>query len=274
MPTAIATSNINSLVSAFSFEGEKIRIVNQSGEPWWILTDVCKVLEISNSPKAATRLDSDEKSTISISDSGNLNADRTIINESGLYSLILTSRKPAAKRFKKWVTAEVLPTIRKTGGYSVATARPKRIRKPALDTTYLRLLKVAATIPYLDSAQQRFKAASGTHRLTGVNPLQLLGEDSSPTPNNETFLTPTSIGAQLGLSARRVNQLLIEHRFQKTTLEVGSGSRYTYTEKGAPFARVFEAVRLQGQGTQEQLKWSGRIVEELRPFAQVMESFS
>ncbi|MBR0560039.1 phage antirepressor [Neokomagataea sp. TBRC 2177] len=104
----------------FSFEGAEIRVLDQTGEPWWVLTDVCKVLDIANAGNASARLDDDEKSTIQITDSGNLNADRTIINESGLWSLVLTSRKPAAKRFKKWITAEVIPSIRKTGGYMVA----------------------------------------------------------------------------------------------------------------------------------------------------------
>ncbi|MEE8658645.1 hypothetical protein CGLAMM_02135 [Acetobacteraceae bacterium EV16G] len=110
MPTATVLSNTDVSLSAFSFEGTDVRFLTKSDEPWWVLADVCKVLEIRNSSDAANRLDEDERSTIAITDSGNLNASRTIINESGLYSLILTSRKPAAKRFKKWVTAEVLPT--------------------------------------------------------------------------------------------------------------------------------------------------------------------
>ena len=61
------------------------------------------------------RLDEDEKSTIAITDCGNLNTIRNIINDSGLYSLVLTSRKPEARRFKRWVTSEVLPAIRKSG---------------------------------------------------------------------------------------------------------------------------------------------------------------
>ncbi|MPQ74920.1 BRO-N domain-containing protein [Acetobacter senegalensis] len=112
----------------FSFEGtqgqqpQAVRTIMQNGEPWWVLADVCKVLEIGNAPHAASRLDDDEKATIVNSDgqAGSGAQYYTIINESGLYSLILKSRKPAAKRFKKWVTSEVLPAIRKTGGYMVA----------------------------------------------------------------------------------------------------------------------------------------------------------
>jgi prophage antirepressor-like protein len=100
----------------FDFEGNAVRVATRDGEPWWVLADVCRVLEIAHAPSVAQRLDEDEKDTVVINHSGP-NPHLTIINESGLYSLIMTSRKPDAKRFKKWVTAEVLPTIRKTGVY-------------------------------------------------------------------------------------------------------------------------------------------------------------
>jgi len=92
----------------------------QNGEPWRVLADVCKVLEIRNSRDAGDRLDDDERGSVLVDTLGGLQS-MTAINESGLYSLILTSRKPSAKRFKKWVTSEVLPAIRKTGGYMLAS---------------------------------------------------------------------------------------------------------------------------------------------------------
>ena len=103
----------------FSFEGNEVRLLDRDGEPWFVLTDVCRALELVNAPQVASRLDEDEKTTITNADSrvGHGPQSLTIINESGLYSLILTSRKAAAKRFKKWITAEVLPSIRKTGMY-------------------------------------------------------------------------------------------------------------------------------------------------------------
>lgn len=109
----------------FEFESQTVRVVDQAGEPWFVLVDACRVLDISNTGNAAARLDDDEKATIQIPDSGNLNADRTIISESGLWSLVLRSRKPQAKRFRRWITGEVIPSIRKTGGYGhVADAPP------------------------------------------------------------------------------------------------------------------------------------------------------
>ncbi|MCY1705849.1 BRO-N domain-containing protein [Pannonibacter sp. SL95] len=99
-------------------ENEEFRVVDRDGEPWFVLTEVCKKLEIANPSDAASRLDDDEKDALGITDAIGRRQRTTIINESGLYSVILRSNKPEAKRFKKWITSEVLPSIRKTGGYS------------------------------------------------------------------------------------------------------------------------------------------------------------
>jgi hypothetical protein len=102
----------------FSFEGCNIRTtVDISGNPWFLAGDVCKVLAIANSRHALTRLDPDEKG-VATADTLGGQQEQAIIDESGLYSLILTSRKPEAKRFRKWVTYEVLPSIRKTGSFT------------------------------------------------------------------------------------------------------------------------------------------------------------
>ncbi|MBK3732924.1 hypothetical protein GAY29_07340 [Azospirillum brasilense] len=116
MQTAAVVAAQPSPWLSFAFEGVAVRIVDHVGDPRFVLADVCRVLEIGNSRDAAARLDDDEKGVGIIDTPGGAQT-FTVINESGLYSLILTSRKPAAKRFKKWVTAEVLLTIRKAGAY-------------------------------------------------------------------------------------------------------------------------------------------------------------
>jgi anti-repressor protein len=103
----------------FNFDSYQVRVIDQDGEPWFVAADVCDALEVTNTGQAMTRLDRDERSTIILNDGTPGNPLYVIINESGLYSLILTSRKPEAKRFKKWVVGEVLPSIRKTGSYAV-----------------------------------------------------------------------------------------------------------------------------------------------------------
>jgi prophage antirepressor-like protein len=97
-------------------EHAEFRVFNREGEPWFVLADVCRSLGIKNVSDAAARLDEDEKGVVQSDTLGGRQIVR-IINESGLYSLTIRSDKPEAKRFKKWITAEVLPSIRKTGGY-------------------------------------------------------------------------------------------------------------------------------------------------------------
>lgn len=102
----------------FNFHSRSVRVVEIKGEIWFVLKDVCNVLGHSNSRQAATRLDADEKGVITNDTLGGPQ-ETTIINESGMYSLVLTSRKPEARQFKKWITSEVLPSIRKTGQYQI-----------------------------------------------------------------------------------------------------------------------------------------------------------
>ena len=99
----------------------QLRIIkDEGGEPWFVAKDVCESLGLSNVGQAIASLDDDEKNSITIDDGIRGNPNKAIITEAGLYSLILRSRKPEAKAFKRWVTHEVLPAIRKDGGYMVA----------------------------------------------------------------------------------------------------------------------------------------------------------
>ena len=99
------------------FNDISIRTTEINGQIWFVAADVCKAIELSNVTKALLALDDDEHTLTTIQGLSRGNEQANIINESGLYSLILRSRKAEAKRFKKWVTAEVLPSIRKTGSY-------------------------------------------------------------------------------------------------------------------------------------------------------------
>ena len=91
----------------------KVRTLNLNGEPWFVAVDVCSVLDLSNTTIAVSRLDEDERAKFNLGRQG----DATIVNEPGLYTLVLGSRKPEAKAFKRWITHEVIPAIRKHGVY-------------------------------------------------------------------------------------------------------------------------------------------------------------
>ena len=94
----------------------KVRTVTLNGAPCFVAADICRALDIANSRDAVKRLDDDERGVVSTDTLGGVQ-EMTVVNESGLYSLVLGSRKPEAKQFKRWITHEVIPTIRKTGGY-------------------------------------------------------------------------------------------------------------------------------------------------------------
>ena len=94
----------------------EVRSVVKDGEPWFVAVDVCKALEIKNNRDALGRLDDDEKGVVSTDTLGG-EQEVGVVNESGLYTLVLGSRKPEAKAFKRWITHDVILAIRKTGGY-------------------------------------------------------------------------------------------------------------------------------------------------------------
>ena len=112
-------------VIPFMYEDTEVRVIkDDEGNPWWVAVDVCNILDIKNPTQAVQQLDEDERAMQNIGRQGNT----WNINESGLYALIIRSNKPAAKKFRKWITSEVLPAIRKTGSYTAPAKRqPKAL---------------------------------------------------------------------------------------------------------------------------------------------------
>lgn len=109
---------MNNEIQQFDFRGASLRtLTDKAGEPWFVAKDVCDILGHSNVSMALDRLDDDERSKFNLGRQGETN----IVNEAGLYVLVLGSRKPEAHEFKRWVTHEVLPQIRRTGGYIPTT---------------------------------------------------------------------------------------------------------------------------------------------------------
>lgn len=107
---------MNNEIQIFNYNDHEVRTVQKDGEPWFVLKDVCGILSIGNVADVYARLDTDEKGVGQIDTLGG-RQNMSIINESGLYNVILRSDKPEAKPFRKWVTSEVLPSIRKHGAY-------------------------------------------------------------------------------------------------------------------------------------------------------------
>ena len=110
------------------YKENPVRIIEKDGEPWFVAKDVCNVLELANPRSSMALLDEDERGVHSM-DTPSAKQEMAIISEAGLYSLILRSRKPEAKAFKRWVTHEVLPSIRKTGAYLAPNLSLEKLQK-------------------------------------------------------------------------------------------------------------------------------------------------
>ena len=151
-------------IQVFEYQSNKVRTVDMDGAPWFVLKDVCEVLGLGNSRMVSDRLDEDEKGVSKIDTLGGVQ-NVTIINESGLYNVILRSDKPEAKPFRKWVTSEVLPSIRKTGSYTMPKLSKEMQALFLLDDrtqkqeARLTALENTMTVDY--SQQQTLKKAVG-----------------------------------------------------------------------------------------------------------------
>jgi prophage antirepressor-like protein len=178
-------------IKPFDFEGNLVRIETTEDELRFILTDACKVIGVANASRAASRLDEDERG-ITTMNTPSGPQELIYVTESGFYSLVLTSRKPAAKRFKKWVTSEVLPSIRRTGGYGApaAIAGPSAQGEAALLT--------GRDVPYDPVATQRFATIA-------------IASDPLPTGRmirtNLQVFEAADANVAMGLAAIRMNRL-------------------------------------------------------------------
>jgi prophage antirepressor-like protein len=135
-------------LQAYQFGTSPLRVIQRDGEPWFVASDVCGVLGIRNARDAIADLDEDEKGVANTDTLGGAQ-DMNIVSESGLYSLVFRSRKPEARAFRKWVTSEVLPAIRRTGSFSLANADYRTIQATArliAEARHIRGKDAAATV--------------------------------------------------------------------------------------------------------------------------------
>lgn len=150
-------------LSVFDYDGAAVRTIVVDGEPWFVLSDLCRVLDISNPRNVATRLDEDEKGVHSVDTLGGAQ-NVTVVNESGMYQVVLRSDKPEAKRFRWWLTHEVLPAIRRTGqfGSAIPTTLAAALELAAAEARRIEALeaRAAADAPKV-AAYDAFMDAEG-----------------------------------------------------------------------------------------------------------------
>jgi len=169
------------VLQVYNFGVNEVRTVLKNGEIWLVGKDVCDVLEISNSRHAISRLDEDEKASVVLND-GRQHRHVTIINEAGLNSLIFGSKKPEAKEFKRWITHEVIPAIRKTGSYSI----------PQVTSNSEIILMLAQQNVEMEKRQLQ-------HEQKLLEMQNFLDENVTDRKKYNDFITVTTIAKRLGL---------------------------------------------------------------------------
>ena len=243
----------------YSYNEAPIRIVmlGEPAMPWWVAKDVCDILGYANHRDAiAKHLDNDERRVSRIATPSNGGySDVTLINESGLYCLILRSNMPKAKEFRKWVTGTVLPQVMRNG------LPPSQEEQPALPSGVMEGAKIVFEAAKIKDNQLALALDKIFSSYTGRSALQP-GGIPLLAPTNNQILTPTQIGKHFGVSARRINELLIQAEYQRNT-EGG----YEATELGLPFAVMQDTNKWHSDGTPvRQLKWDSSILEELKEY--------
>ena len=155
--------------------GEIRTMVDEKGEPWFVGKDVAKMLGYSNTRDSLKKhVDEEDKTTVAICDTGSkYKSQAVIINESGLYSLVLSSKLPQAKAFKRWVTSEVLPQIRKTGGY-IPTSRAQRPQLSEQEVVAVANRIAQRTVKQKNLAADNCLSASEVAKRVGLGDAKLL----------------------------------------------------------------------------------------------------
>ena len=165
----------------------EVRTVLRDGEPWFVAADVCRALELGQVTNTIRRLDEDEKALISIKGISRGNDQVSIVNEPGLYSLVLGSRKPEAKAFKRWITHDVIPAIRKTGGYLAGeeSMTDDELVAKALIITAEKLKQREARIAELHAKIEEDKPFTDFGKAISASPASiLLGDFAKLAANN------------------------------------------------------------------------------------------
>jgi prophage antirepressor-like protein len=242
----------------FDFEGSQVRVVTDArGEPWFVAADVLSTISLDR--KALERLDDDEKGVNSIHTPGGTQ-EMTTVNEPGLYALVLGSRKAEAKRFKRWVTHEVLPAIRKTGSFAVSAMAA--LPAPTQDrvTSLLLIGEAVAKVPGVKVGIAMAATLTCIHENTGLA-IETLRRALPAANEPICSLNATQLGKLVGLSAKTTNLRLANLGLQVRN----ERDEWELTEPGEAWAEAMPYSRNGHSGYQ--ILWNPSVAQELREVA-------
>jgi prophage antirepressor-like protein len=262
-------------ITPFSFNGMEVRAtVDQDGNPLFVAKDVCAAFNDTNYRRTLSRLEDDQKGVSQIDTPGGVQQMATV-NESGLYSMLfymqpqkaarvgadlaeIERRVEALRAFRRWVTSEVLPALRKHGAYVTPRAAEKAIKDVAPE------FRAAFGLAFLISGDRNASAISANQlvrRSLGVDCMAELGMTHMLSEKQERVLTPTDLGKFLNLSAIGVNKVLVQRGLQFK----GPDGIWRPTEAGKPYARLFDTGKAHGSGVPvQQLKWTEDVLKAIQ----------
>lgn len=247
----------------------QVRTVTLNDDPWFVGKDIATALGYAKPENAiANHVDSDDKTSTLIQGSGsNYKSKAIIINESGLYSLILSSKLPAAKKFKHWVTSEVLPALRKTGKYEIPKITPNPHYRTRMIKTAVKDTADTATVIADVFGVKKPMAMTAAMQMVG----EAYGVDMEPLKQfippetNPGYLTPTKIANELGLKTSKgnPNPQLANSLLKDAGLQESVSGHWVLTEKGAKFGESIPFTASSGHSGY-QIKWSPKVLEILK----------
>ena len=236
----------SSSLQLYAYSGQEVRTQLIDDEPWFVIADICKVLELSNPTMAAETLDADDLSTTEVMDSMGRKQTARTTNESGVYQLVFQSRKPNARDFRRWVTKEVLPSIRKTGGYG--TTAPAELSR-------MEILQLA-----MDAERKNLEL---TAKVTADAPKVAYVEQFVARDDRVTFRT---LAGSLNIPEQHLRDVLMEcgwiyaeqeERWSEKQQKLVTRNRYSaYSDKKLYFQNVLnhDAPRFRGGDVMHTLK--------------------
>ena len=238
-------------LQTFKYNEQEIRTVEKNGDVWWVLKDVCDTLGLSNPTMIASRLDEDERAKFDLGRQGETN----IINESGLYNVILRSDKPEAKKFKHWVTHEVLPSIRKHGAYMTDKTLEEALTSPDF------LIKLATQLKDERDKRKAIEAKSNAQEQI-IAELKPKADYTDRILQNKGLVTITQIAKDYGMSGQGMNALLNRMCIQYKTAS-GQWLLYSkYQARGYTHSKTIDFIRSDGsRDVKMETKWTqkGRL---------------
>lgn len=246
----------------YEFESQSVRVVaDDTGAPWFNAKDVCNVLGFGNARQALdSHVDAEDVQKLDTLTPGGRQR-QNHINESGLYALILGSTKPEAKRFKRWVTTEVLPAIRQTGSYTAANT-VAALPMPTQDKVSALLLigEAVAKVPGVRTGIAMAATLTAIHENTGIT-LEALRKALPAANEPISALNPTQLGERLGWSARAVNSRLRDQGLQFRN----ERDEWQLTEAGCAYGEAHPYSRNGHSGYQ--ILWRAEVVDLLKEVA-------